>query len=195
MPRPKIDIDAKRRELLDSAEQLIDRHGTSKVTMQDISAACGMSQSNIYRFFSNKEELLAGLADRWFEEVESELTAVMGTEGTAGEILERFIRTQFEMKRDRYDENPELFIKYLSLAMMNPESVERHVRKLRSWLQRLVKNCLVERKVSRRLVGLIEDMTIKFRDPHLISAHRAECTDARLDAVLQAVHAVLSDQE
>jgi len=194
MPRPRIDVDAKRRELLDSAEQLIDQHGTNKVTMQDISAACGMSQSNIYRFFSSKEELLSSLADRWFQEIEAELERVMCGEQPPIELLERFIKTQFKMKRDRFDENPELFVKYLSLAMLNPDAVATHVKKLRVWLQQLVKRSHSGNDTPTHIVGLVEDMTIKFRDPHLISAHRKECTDRRLDAVLGAVREVLQQK-
>lgn len=188
MPRPKVDPSEKRREILATAESLIDRFGPQKVTMQDISAAHGMSQSNIYRFFANKEALLASLADQWFDEIETELERVMQSSGTPREIFDAFIRTQFTMKRDRYDSNPALFVSYLQLATNNPVSVHAHVAKLSGWLRTLVNDCHPAGKAPRRVVDLVADMTVKFRDPHLISAHRKECTNARLEAVLNAVH-------
>jgi AcrR family transcriptional regulator len=194
MPRPKVDVNLKRREILAVAQEQIEQYGPYKVTMQDISEACGMSQSNIYRFFASKDALLASLADQWFEEIEGRLADVMSSRGTPQEVLERFIRTQFGMKRDRYDQNPSLFVSYLSLAAMNPDAVQKHVTKLQKWLRVLVKNCLPPGKASPRMVALVEDMTIKYGDPHLISAHRKECTDARLDALLGAVNALLSDK-
>ncbi|XOV84139.1 MAG: TetR/AcrR family transcriptional regulator [bacterium] len=194
MPRPKIDVDQKRREILAVAQRQIEQYGPHKVTMQDISEACGMSQSNIYRFFSSKDALLASLADQWFDEIESKLADVVRSQGTPQDVLELFIRTQFRMKRDRYDENPALFISYLTLAAMNPEAIQKHVARLQKWLRALVRNCLPPGKPAQRMVALVEDMTIKYRDPHLISAHRKECTDVRLDALLRAVHELLSGE-
>ena len=49
-------------------------------------------------------------------------------------------------------------------------------------------NCYPDCKAPKRVIDLVEDMTIKFRDPYLISAHRKECTNARLETVLEAVH-------
>ncbi len=190
MPRPKIDVESKRREVLDQAEALLDRYGPDRITMQDISAACGMSQSNIYRFFANKEELLNSLANRWFDEVECALARVMQSDAPPLDVLELFIKTQFRIKRDRYDDNPELFVKYLSLATNSPAAVQEHVNTLQSWLRELVKRSLPG-GTSKRTVAVIEDMTIKYRDPHLISAHRKECTDARLNALLKSVRIIV----
>lgn len=192
MPRPKIDPAEKRREILATAESLIDQYGPHKVTMQDISAAHGMSQSNIYRFFANKDALFASLADRWFDEIETALARVIESDDTPQAKFDAFIRTQFTMKRDRYDANPALFVSYLQLAMNNPESVHAHVSKLNGWLKTLVNNCYPEGKAPRGVAEMVADMTVKFRDPHLISAHRKECTNARLAAVLDAVHKLIT---
>jgi AcrR family transcriptional regulator len=51
--------------LKQAAEQCVERHGVNKTTMEDIAKQAGFSRPTVYRYFSDREELLlAVLADR-----------------------------------------------------------------------------------------------------------------------------------
>ena len=51
--------------LKQAAEQCVERHGVNKTTMEDIAKQAGVSRPTVYRYFSDREELLlAVLADR-----------------------------------------------------------------------------------------------------------------------------------
>ena len=64
MARPQTDIEAGRVQLMDVVDDLIRKRGATDVSMTELAAAAGMSPSNLYRFFENKEALLEAVADR-----------------------------------------------------------------------------------------------------------------------------------
>ncbi|MBJ7253803.1 MAG: helix-turn-helix transcriptional regulator, partial [Sphingomonadaceae bacterium] len=68
MARPQTDIDAGRIALLEVVDDLIRKRGAVDISMTDLAAAAGMSPSNLYRFFDNKEALLEAVAERFFAE-------------------------------------------------------------------------------------------------------------------------------
>lgn len=66
MARPQTDIEAGRQELLDIVEGMIAKRGAVDITVNELAAEAGMSPSNLYRFFENKEAILEAAAERWF---------------------------------------------------------------------------------------------------------------------------------
>lgn len=55
------EVDAFRARLVEAAEGLFAKHGVSGVTMRQIAHVLGYSQTAAYRYFSNKEEILAAV--------------------------------------------------------------------------------------------------------------------------------------
>ena len=49
--------------ILDGTLAAIARHGTSMLSMTDIAAASGVSRATLYRYFSQKEDLLSALGE------------------------------------------------------------------------------------------------------------------------------------
>jgi len=81
-----------RKRILQAAEDLFGRYGFAKTTMAEIADKCGMSAANIYRFFENKDEIVAEMAIRYFRTVESSLREVVKrTRLAASERLEEFV--------------------------------------------------------------------------------------------------------
>ena len=54
------DIETKAK-ILATAEEMFMRHGYSRVTMEEIASTLGMSKKTLYKFFSNKKEVLREL--------------------------------------------------------------------------------------------------------------------------------------
>jgi AcrR family transcriptional regulator len=54
----------RRTEILDAAERCFARSGFHGASMQEICTEAGMSPGNLYRYFSSKEELIAGISER-----------------------------------------------------------------------------------------------------------------------------------
>ena len=75
-----------RKKLLEAAERHIKAHGPKKLTVSDIAAECGMSQSNAYRFFHSKGDLLEAVGERWFAEIERELADIAASRQPPAEL-------------------------------------------------------------------------------------------------------------
>ncbi len=56
--------ESRRIRILDAAERAFARHGFHGATMQLVAAEARMSAGNLYRYFSSKEALVSGLAER-----------------------------------------------------------------------------------------------------------------------------------
>jgi TetR/AcrR family transcriptional repressor of uid operon len=54
----------RRTQILDAAERRFSRSGFHRTTMQDVAAEAGMSPGNLYRYFSSKDALVAGMCER-----------------------------------------------------------------------------------------------------------------------------------
>ena len=54
----------RRAEILDAAERCFARAGFHRASMQDICGEAAMSPGNLYRYFSSKEALIAGICER-----------------------------------------------------------------------------------------------------------------------------------
>src|ERR687895_576561 len=59
-----------REQVLDAALELADEGGLAAVTMANVGARLGVEAMSLYRHIGNKEEMLDGLVDRVFAEIE-----------------------------------------------------------------------------------------------------------------------------
>lgn len=68
MTRPLTEADklAFRERMCDVAQERFARHGFQAVTMRDLAAAMGVSSMTPYRYFKNKDEILAAVRTRAF---------------------------------------------------------------------------------------------------------------------------------
>ena len=182
--------------MLEATERLIKAHGLRKLTVSDVASACGMSQSNAYRFFPSRDALLEAVGERWFSAIEEELAAVAGSDEPPAEQLVHFVVRQYELKRARYAEDPELFSSYLELARSNTTVVERHLNRLHSQLEAIMQRCgevgLLGGRDPGKAAELVEAMTVRFRDPGQIMRNFDTDTNRRAAEVAGVILAGLA---
>jgi AcrR family transcriptional regulator len=66
-----------RQRILTKAEEMFQQYGSSKVTMEEIAAALGISKKTLYKHFSNKEHLLKELINSIKCEVSNYIEALI----------------------------------------------------------------------------------------------------------------------
>jgi AcrR family transcriptional regulator len=74
---------ARRREILDAAEQLMHEKGYEKMTIEDVLAKVRMSKGALYHYFGSKQALLEGIVDAVAESASRPLRAVVDDAGLA----------------------------------------------------------------------------------------------------------------
>ena len=98
-----------RSQILDAAEQRLRTYGYGKTTMVEIATDVGMSAANLYRYFENKLDIGAALAQRCFSvrfDVLQEVVEQQDISATAK--LEAFVITTLRYTHTQFGEAPKV---------------------------------------------------------------------------------------
>lgn len=93
---PRLD----RARILDAAQAIADAEGVAAVTLRRIGAELQVDPTAVYRHFRNKDELLAGLADRLFGTLPDLEDASLGWRDT--------LKAELRHAMNRYRQHPDL---------------------------------------------------------------------------------------
>lgn len=186
MARPAPDVDKIRARMLDLAEEQLAASGGQRLVLSDIAARMGMSQSNAHRFFRTKSDLVRALAERWFETVEARVSQAVADADTPQDALRACILQTLQVKRARHDADPVLFRAYLVLAADHRDLVQTHTARLTAILRGVLARLVPADRLDGA-VALVEDATVQFRLPTMIAQARAHATEARAEAVIDAL--------
>jgi AcrR family transcriptional regulator len=127
MPRPQTNIDAVREQLLNIVEDLVRQRGSAEFSMAELANAAGMSPSNVYRFFENKEALYEAAAERWFAAKTAIMEEVIASNLPVRDKLFAFFARRFSVMVEQYQAEPDLFKSYMELGEQHFELVRGHV--------------------------------------------------------------------
>lgn len=78
------DAEGRRRDILQSAEQILEEQGYAGLTMRAIAVGAGVSSGTVYQYFSGKEDVFAALMERRLDELQHTLDTVDRSLGIAG---------------------------------------------------------------------------------------------------------------
>lgn len=176
--------------MLQATEKLLKKYGPGRVTVSDVAAVCGMSQSNAYRFFPSKKALIEAGVTRWFKDIDVELYKIANSDGDPESCLHQFLLRIYELKRERYEADPELFSACLELAKDNMDALDVHLQRMTQMLSQIVERCItvgVFKTSSSELVKLVELLTVSFSNPWIIMEQRENLTTERVKAALTAM--------
>jgi len=127
MARPQTDIDAGRTTLLEVVDDLVRKRGAVDISMTDLAAAAGMSPSNLYRFFDNKEALLEAVAERFFAEKVRIMVDVTESDLPVQDKMYQFFGRRYLAMVEQYEAEPDLLKSYLEIGQQYFEVVRGYV--------------------------------------------------------------------
>jgi AcrR family transcriptional regulator len=127
MARPQTDIDAGREQLLEVVDDLVRKRGSADISMTDLAAAAGMSPSNLYRFFENREALLEAVAERFFAEKVKIMEEVTAADLPIRDKMFHYFGRRFELMVKQYEAEPDLLKSYLEIGQQHFEVVRGYV--------------------------------------------------------------------
>lgn len=82
------DAEGRRRDILQSAEQILEEQGYAGLTMRAIAVGAGVSSGTVYQYFSGKEDVFAALMERRLDALQQTLAGVDRSLGVAGVLKE-----------------------------------------------------------------------------------------------------------
>ena len=82
------DAAGRRRDILSSAEVILEEHGYAGLTMRAIAVGAGVSSGTVYQYFGGKEDVFAALMARRLDDLQRTLAGVDHSLGIAGVLRE-----------------------------------------------------------------------------------------------------------
>ncbi|MEK4433597.1 TetR/AcrR family transcriptional regulator [Paenibacillus sp. FSL K6-2862] len=140
--KPRSANPVNRTKAVEVAAQLFLRQGYSYVSMDEVVRASGVSKSNIYYHFKNKEELLQAVVQYWIAQYESQVYILLSQrERSVEERVNSFIATLSAGIEGR---NFEGSCPFITLYMQTPASapdvkasISRFFRELQPMIEKL----------------------------------------------------------
>lgn len=127
MARPHTDIEAGRAQLLEVVDDLVRQRGSADISMTDLASAAGMSPSNLYRFFENKEALLEAVAEKFFARKIEVMEDVTASDLPVREKMYHYFARRFTLMVEQYEAEPDLLKSYLEIGNQHFEVVRGYV--------------------------------------------------------------------
>lgn len=81
------DPEATRRTILKEAERIFDTHGLRRTTMDDVASAAGVSRMTLYRYFSDRDALIAAIVSKRSTALVGKVHAVIAEHGNLNDKL------------------------------------------------------------------------------------------------------------
>ncbi|MBF6603371.1 MAG: TetR family transcriptional regulator [Sphingorhabdus sp.] len=195
MQRPRTDLEENREKLIKCAEAIIREHGAIDFTMADLAAEAGMSQTNVFRFFENKDALAEAMAGRWFAELIEIVEDLVEADMPARQKLFEFFARRLAIKRARFKENPELFRSYMELGEQHFEVVRGYVDLNDHFMAIILAEAMEEGYFEGleldEIVSLVNAMVQPFCNPMLIKDMMPLANETRLQQVIDTILAGL----
>lgn len=127
MARPQTDIEATRHQLLEVVDDLVRERRSADISMTDLAAAAGMSPSNLYRFFENKEALMEAVAEKFFAKKIVIMEEVTSSDMPVRKKMFEYFARRFALMVEQYEADPELLKSYLEIGNQYFEVVRGYV--------------------------------------------------------------------
>lgn len=139
MPQVQQDQTVVRGQILDAARQRFTRYGFGKTTMAEIARDCGMSASNLYRYFENKGDIGAAMTRRCLGEKATALKAVVDDpEYSAPGKIRQFILANLRYTHNEWSSQPHMSELVDAITGSRPDLVGQHLAQTRSLLKQII---------------------------------------------------------
>jgi AcrR family transcriptional regulator len=195
MARPQTDIEAGRTLLLQTVERLVKARGAADISMTELAAEAGMSPSNIYRFFENKEALLEAVAEDWFADKVAVMEEVTASDMQVRDKMQAFFGRRFVLMQMRFEDDPELFKSYAELGSLYIEVTRGYVDLGDHYLANIVAEALEQGYFGSltidEAVSLINQMLQPYCNPTMITMLYPKLSLEKLAMILDTIFAGL----
>jgi AcrR family transcriptional regulator len=132
----EIDI---RQSILLAAEKRFQVYGFNKTTMAEIASDIDMSAANLYRYFKNKLDIGAALAEKCLDEKEAFLADVINDQQLSSpDKLTRFVHAILSHTYTHCEEDPKMNELVQAMTTQRPDVIDKHHASTLAMISRLL---------------------------------------------------------
>jgi AcrR family transcriptional regulator len=155
--------------ILGAAEAIVSEYGADAATTRAIAERAGVAAPSLYRFFSDRDEILDALLESMLRDLDAHVEEVEQT--FAGTTVEEFIRLEIEVHVAYYEQHPG-YVKLWFGGRISPPVVEI-VRARNRLLARRARQVLIAAElINPATPEVVFDLLVEFGDGALDMAFR-----------------------
>ena len=117
-----------RSQIVEAARSRFSHYGYGKTTMSEIATDVGMSAANLYRYFKNKQEIIAECASSCMcERVERLRMAIKQAEMSAVERLKTYVLTDLQISHEMAENDRKINELIITITQKRPDLVYKKI--------------------------------------------------------------------
>ncbi|WP_375450002.1 TetR/AcrR family transcriptional regulator [uncultured Devosia sp.] len=128
--------------ILDTAELLLRRHGSEKLTVIDVARAMKMSHGNVYRHVSSKAALRAAVIERWLDRIVEQTDAIARQDAAADIRLGNWLTGLALIKQRKVIDDAELLLASAQVVGETPAVEHNHSARLTGQVVKILEDGL-----------------------------------------------------
>lgn len=199
MARPQTDIEAGREQLIDLVLELIEDRGSAALTMSELAARANMSPANLYRFFENKEALIEGVAERWFQPKIAIMDEVVASDLTSRRKMYEFFARRFVHIREMWERDPVAFAVYCEIGNEHFEQVRSYIDLADHYLGEIIGEAMDDGHFAGLevddAISLVNQMVSTYCNIGVMQYLMPKLSEAKLARIIDAVFDGLNAQD
>ena len=121
------------KQILQAAQQLFQKHGLHKVTMDDIAKAIGKGRSSLYYYYKSKDEVFDAVMEVEIEEIITELTRAVNEVTGIGQKIRSFCVYRMKIARKK-----KAFFNAMEVGM-NADEISHYANAKQAFRKRIIK--------------------------------------------------------
>lgn len=191
VPRTGLSAAELKEKTIDLTVATMRREGFDKVRLSEIAKDLGVSHAALYAHFADKAALLDAVSERWLSEIDARLETICKKSGSPTERLLAWVIALHRAKRDKVQNDPELYKSFDAVANAGKPYVKRHMKAMHQQLVGLITEQIAERRLQgaspEKMAGVVWESTMAFHHPKLVAQHIDEKREPLLKLVLESV--------
>lgn len=121
------------KQILQAAQQLFQKHGLQKVTMDDVAKAIGKGRSSLYYYYKSKDEIFDAVMDAEMGEITTELTRAVNEVPDIEQKIRAYCTTRIKVSRRK-----KAFFSAME-AGMNADEISHYAKTKQAIRKRIIK--------------------------------------------------------
>ena len=160
MAEDDIEPNGKAETILNAAEELFNRHGYRRTSMDDIAAEVGVAKGTLYLYFESKEALFCAIQARNIARAQGLCEAAEARGGTLEERLYGQLEAWFGMMFDRYGASDHLLELSSARSFVSRNIASDADKSYETRLVRIVEEAVGRGDADLRAAGLDADAVV-----------------------------------
>lgn len=172
MPKTGLSAQELRKKVLDTAEDEIRKNGVERLKITDIAKELNVSHAALYKHFSDKNEIVAAISQKFLDIIDRDLEKISKQKKTSEERIIDFFITLHLLKRQKVLLDPKLYEAFNMSAEKISSFGVKHINFMFDLIEKIIIQGIKSKEFKEQDVKLsvqiLFEATMAFHHPRLV---------------------------